>query len=467
MFTRKSLLLRLALSVITMVTALGAFGGVNVAQAANNDFDPSNIIDQSLFQNTGGMTAAQIQTFLNSQGGFLATWTDNVDMYSTFNYHDGNGNLQTTPSCLVHKATGMTAAQIIYQASTNWNPYYNTGWPKNGNGEITGCTSQNNVLDPQPNPSITTVSPQVILTTLQKEQSLITATGSYSQNSSDYTNATYPGSGNQYALSWAMGYGVPDAGGKDGTKRGFYAQVMYGAWQLRLNSECAIGHTTTSQWPGFEGYSLCGGHTTVGQTITIDGTATYLGNGATASMYSYTPHFSGNQHFVTLYEQAGWFGQVHPGATCATQSNVYRFWSPKFDNAHFYTSDPTEYARVLNDPNWTYEGVGFCALTSPATGYSAVYRFWSPKFDNVHFYTANAAEYNTLLSDPNWTYEGVAFYEPTASSTDTSAIAINRYWSPHFDNDHFYTGSVSEQNNLKTDPNWTLEGIGWYAEMPQ
>lgn len=288
--------------------------GLTTAQAMADDWNPNNIIDEGLFLSTGSMSQTDIQTFLNGQGGFLASWKDTVDMYSQFTYHNNpsDPNSATTViTCKVHTHSNMTAAQIIYQASTNWNPEYFANKPmqtwtdSNGIGhkEYTGCGTD--TTDAQPSPVVTTVSPKVLLTTLQKEQSLITATGSYSQNSSDYTNATYPS--NEYALSWAMGYGVPDSGGKNGVYRGFYMQVMYAAWQLRLDTQCADGDT--SQWPGFEGYSLCGGKYTVGQTRNIDGTNVTPQNGATDALYNYTPHFSGNQHFVTLYEQ--WFSPVH------------------------------------------------------------------------------------------------------------------------------------------------------------
>jgi len=39
---------------------------------------------------------------------------------------------------------------------------------------------------------------------------------------------------------------------------------------------------------------------------TIDGAAVHMDTGATASLYWYTPHFHGNQNFVSIFE--GWFG---------------------------------------------------------------------------------------------------------------------------------------------------------------
>jgi hypothetical protein len=278
--------------------------------ALADSFNQNNIIDDPLFTATTSMSQSDIQTFLTSQGGFLANWTDSLDVSSTFTFYNSDDTVASTGNvCKVHNHTNMTAAQIIYQAATGWNPQY-INWPLTPDKKyITGCgTIVAGGQDTTLGSNTATVSPKVILTTLQKEQILVTATGSYSSNPSDYTNATYPS--NEYAIDWAMGYGVPDSGGKDDAKMGFYNQVMYGAWQLRLNSECAIGHTVTSQWSGFDDYTgLCTRKWLVGQTISIDGTNVTLDDAATASLYSYTPHFSGNQHFFTIYEQ--WFGSVY------------------------------------------------------------------------------------------------------------------------------------------------------------
>lgn len=139
---------------------------------------------------------------------------------------------------------------------------------------------------------------------------------------------------------------------------------------------------------------------------------------------------------------------------------VYRFWSPVF-KSHFYTIDETEYWQIKNnDKNWQYEGVAFKAFTSQRTSTVPVYRFWSPIFGK-HFYTANSEEFNRLkTTDPNWVYEKIAFY---AYPRDYSGAArdIYRFWSPAFSNSHFYTADENEYNRVKSDPNWSLEDIGF------
>lgn len=55
---------------------------------------------------------------------------------------------------------------------------------------------------------------------------------------------------------------------------------------------------------------------------TIDGSSVHMDTGPTAALYWYTPHFSGNQHFVSIFES--WFGDVHAAAyfSCQGGSNI-------------------------------------------------------------------------------------------------------------------------------------------------
>jgi len=121
------------------------------------------------------------------------------------------------------------------------------------------------------------LNPKVILATLQKEQSLVSRT-------------TY----DETAYKKAMGYGCPDSGTCDPAYAGFTTQVDRGTWQLRYNFDRAKN-------PASPDYK-------VGQTMTIDGTAVTFNNAATASLYRYTPHISGNRNFHTIYKSYFGFG---------------------------------------------------------------------------------------------------------------------------------------------------------------
>ena len=194
---------------------------------ADAAFDPNSIIADSYMTASGTMSEAQIQSFLEQKGSYLANY------YET--RHSGIGPNDNIDSY------GWRASRTIWQAA-NW---YG-------------------------------INPQVILASLQKEQSLI-------------TNPT-PAS---WALDWAMGYGCPDSSAC-GSYPGFSRQVDMGTWQLWYNMHYA--NLRDSRVAPY----------LTGNTISIDNTSVYLGNGATASLYRYTPHFQGNQNFYNICDR--WFG---------------------------------------------------------------------------------------------------------------------------------------------------------------
>lgn len=410
------------LAVFVLATvALLAHGGN--AHAYTN----SRLIDNYVFDNTSTMSQADIQNFLNARNSTCLK-----------NYTSVNGSWNGSSWSFTGN---VPASKIIYDAAQFWG-----------------------------------INPQVILATLQKEQTLITGTSCPS-----------------WRYNSAMGYACPDSGGlydypdigvyqtcvNNKNYAGFSRQVWWGAFQLKFNKERAIGNVNWGDNGSltYVGYmtqgtyrrSASGPLTYYSGYATIDGQSIYLENGATASLYSYTPHLG--QSFPGIFES--WFGSTYGDgaivsqATCSTQQNVYRFWSKRFNDAHFFTSSEIEKNALLNDRNWMYEGVGMCAVTAPQANYVPVYRYWSPRFGNLHFFTTSEIEKNALASDRNWAYEGVAFYVPANQTVEPSAVAIARYWSPKFNNDHFFTGSQLEKNALSGDRNWIYEGTGWYAQMPQ
>ncbi len=105
------------------------------------------------------------------------------------------------------------------------------------------------------------VSPKVILVTLQKEQSLLARPS--------------PG---QRAMDWALGVGKTDSSTLY-RYQGFGNQIWYGAATLNNNAD---------RWkPGAQ--------------LLIDGRYVTPSNGATHSLYRYTPHIRGNTSFWMLY----------------------------------------------------------------------------------------------------------------------------------------------------------------------
>jgi len=193
-------------------------------------FNASYIIPDDQFVAKDTMNDSQIQIFLEQKNSYLKNYIISTDTYI------GPGNNVNV--------RGWNAANVIYHAS-QW--YH--------------------------------INPQVILATLQKEQSLVTTS---------YLN--------QIGLDWAMGYGCPDGDGCNTNYRGFAMQVDWGSWQLAqynfIHANDSVNHYKVT--PYF-----------TGSTVTIDGVPTYMGNGATSAFYRYTPHFHGNENFYNLY--LSWF----------------------------------------------------------------------------------------------------------------------------------------------------------------
>lgn len=154
------------------------------------------------------------------------------------------------------------------------------------------------------------INPQVVLATLQKEQSLVTT-----PNPTDTQ------------LARAMGYAS--------STTDFFSQVDSGVWLLRYNYERARGNmtwwNTSSSWVCGTTKNLYNPNLYPGQNVNFvdhDGVyyrTHYLHNAATSSLYCYTPHaynnpqglyglpvygttgryYSGSYHFVRWFQQ--WF----------------------------------------------------------------------------------------------------------------------------------------------------------------
>lgn len=243
-------------SFLTLMAAALSFSIMPVTALAF-DTSSTNYINGSYYKALIGdadfiaidsMSAVDIQNFLNTQGGYLAS---------------------APTGQLGDRAAGRTAAQIIYDAA-------------HGAGEASGTL--NGIVI---NSTTGTVSPRALIVTLQKEQSLITRT--------DY---------NQNALNKAMGYGCPDSGGCNPTYAGFTNQVEWAAWQLRYNYEAA--GKDAAWWAArysthyYVGYSRSHGWAGTYYIVTYS-------NKSTAALYRYTPHVGyGNYNFWRL--MINWFG---------------------------------------------------------------------------------------------------------------------------------------------------------------
>ncbi len=157
-------------------------------------------------------------------------------------------------------------------------------------------------------------------------------------------------------------------------------------------------------------------------------------------------------------------------ATPAALRPVFRFWSPALLR-HFYTLSTAERDKLINNYSavWTYEEVAYYAFATDAEpGISPVYRFWSGTL-NTHFYTMNPAERDKLVNNysQTWAYEGIAFYTYPGGLGYERPVGVNsvyRLWSATLGT-HFFGVSDADWNELYyvSTPVWEWEGFAWYA----
>ncbi len=233
---------------------------------AASAFDHGDLMSNSVYLNKNTMSQTQIQTFLESQGSTLATYQD-----------QGPNETQQEP-----------ASYLIWHAAQIWG-----------------------------------INPQVIITTLQKEQSLIT---NKNPSASSYQTA--------------MGYGCPDGKNCSSLYYGFANQVNIATYQFRYNYEAVMGHSSfkdsdgvshsvgsfacangdSAHNPPFYNNGLLPGNVvTFSRNTAINGTAdttVTIADAATASFYCYTPHsgpytstgYSGSDNLVNFFNL--WFGST-------------------------------------------------------------------------------------------------------------------------------------------------------------
>jgi hypothetical protein len=281
-----------SLSAIVILCAMLVFPHQAFAQYVEN-----NLVDDGYFLDAASMGQGEIQSFLTARGGYIGN-TNN-----TF-WSDRDG-------------AAVTSTRIIYEASQDYG-----------------------------------ISAKVIMATMQKEQSLVTAKNPTASQ-----------------VNFAMGYGCPDSTGCGTSYVGLYKQVDNATWQLRYNFERARGN---NNWWRVSSSYACGSASRfystglyMGRYVTFyDGAGTgykafTLNNAATASMYCYTPHaypgsasqyYSGSYNFVSAYEM--WFGSTQPSAVVSSPLTIKGLSQGTFTNTPITAS-----FTIKNNCNWAV-GIG-------------------------------------------------------------------------------------------------------------
>lgn len=316
----KSISYKLALSCLILILSFNlAFVGLSSAA-----FNQGNLIDDQVFDNTGAMNTSQVNSFLNS-----------------------------LPNSCISQNNGFSAPDP-------------TGYTLSGGFTYGGAVSAGQVITDAA--QTYGLNPQVLLTTLQKEQSLVD--GSAGCSASRYAKAVgygCPDGGSSYSYSYGSGgtlltplYYINDVpvnspGGticvNSAAKVGFSEQIIHAAWMLKFAEQRSEGNIKWNVqfnnfpqagdvWNNSDDPQSCySGPMTQGTFqqcpngpsvyydgyYTIDGTSILIQDGATAALYWYTPHFSGNQNFDTIF--TNWFGSTsscdYPKGETAPPANTY------------------------------------------------------------------------------------------------------------------------------------------------
>ena len=271
----------LTASLIILSVVAAAFLLYNPKAKASINYN--DLIDDAVFSNSGSMSAAQIDTFLNSFPDSCISQNPNGNGNPGFTTPDPTGWSASEPNNHGYTFGGnVTAGQAIYDAARIYN-----------------------------------VNPQVILATMQKEQSIVTG----DSGGCHYTNQS-PGNACDYSVYNTVGgcvfigmsYACP--GSCDYSYNGFSLQLIAATWLLRFAQERSLG--VTSGYAGYDagdsniGYygpkvgvpdTLSGGNTVTPQT------------GGTASLYYFTPSENGGSEFDNVF--TSWFGSLFDDFTIA------------------------------------------------------------------------------------------------------------------------------------------------------
>ena len=253
-FRSKLQIPKLIVGGLFLVLAMTCVHPGKVAAISDSGFQPSHIIDNNIFTNDNAMSVQDIQNFLNAKVGTCDTygtqpsthWDSSASRYYTHaEWGALNGN--SAPFTCIN--------EYVENTSTLQNNY------SNPSASIPGSISAAQIIW---NAAQTyQINPEVILTTLQKEQGLVT------DNWPWYSEFQY-----------AMGYSCPDSSGCSGTYADFYKQVDGAAWQFRhyLTSPGAYNYWTGNNYIQYNPNASCGGSI-------VD-----IQNSATAALYIYTPY---------------------------------------------------------------------------------------------------------------------------------------------------------------------------------
>jgi hypothetical protein len=322
----------LRLAIFTAVLSLLSSSG-NQAHA----YSQTRLMDDQIMNNVSALSTSQVGDFLAGRSGpytAMSRPSPCLSNYSNQNFHwDGS--------------------RWHYGNDSDWN----TAW---GSSQIPAY-----VIIAQAG-QMWGVNPEAIMATIEKEESLISGS-----------------SCDGWRYNSAMGYACPDSGGCNPKYAGFTKQVLWGTYQLEFGLQRSYGNTG---WDGddnltYVGYMTQGNRARCGGCAvnyydgyaSIDGQSVYMENGATASLYSYTPHLGNST--PRIFEQ--WFGSaLIPSYSWEPVSTTYSRGNSSIPAAEKETI--TLVAKNVGTATWTNNGsfpvyLGLYNHTSP---------FYDPSWTN-------------------------------------------------------------------------------------
>jgi hypothetical protein len=413
----------LAIAATFLATSFMVFMPARSADALlGSEFNPGNIVDDSVFYNQGGIDAGGIQSFLASKVSSCDTngtqmiydpsqgdtvtrkvYSERRGYTTPFtclkDYRQDVPNVAADAYCSAFGAGNKSAADIIYEVSAN-------------------CG----------------INARVLIVQIQKEQSLVTDSWPWSKQ---YRSAT--------------GYGCPDSNVCDAQYYGFFNQVYRAARQFKIykafpNSfNYRSGRVNTILW-----------HPDAGRCGTSQ---VYIENFATAALYNYTPYRPnqaalnnlygtgdscssyGNRNFWRIFND--WFGATYGNTIGPNAHRLY--YSPTGD--HLFTANEYKRSQAKQQGYRDDQPLVFKVGETQQAGMVPIYSLYNGRLND-----------NWLLPDGMNLYWGavhggyaitsVAFYAYPASPTPPVCPAdtypVYQTWHGG-STDHFYTKSGNER----------------------
>jgi hypothetical protein len=281
------------------------------AQAADaSKFDPGMIMSDQVFYNANALTAAQAQSFIVSKGG---SCTNNGSVPCLKNLSVSSPTIAANQYCAAIAArSGLNAGTVFATVAT-------------------ACG----------------ISPSVLITLVEKEQSLVSTSTPTS-----------------YMYQKAAGFACPDTAPCDPNFSGFFSQVYAAARQFQIYRANPNSFNYQAGRVNNIHYS---------PTASCGTEAVYIKNQATAGLYDYTPYVPNKAALANLYGT---------GDSCSAYGNrnfwrIYSDWfgdptgtllsCPTFDGCTTGWEFQGSIDRALYTDSNVHSGSGYLALVPHAT----------------------------------------------------------------------------------------------------